>query len=67
MKIVIIDGGISGLYAAIALQKRQLDAEVFEATPSFQPVGAGIGICSNAMQALMKMALVKRSIEMGRL
>lgn len=57
MKIAIIGGGIGGLCAAVGLQKRQIEVEVFEAAPAFLPVGAGIGIGSNAMQALMKMGV----------
>ncbi|MBK3495918.1 FAD-dependent monooxygenase [Viridibacillus sp. YIM B01967] len=57
MKIAIIGGGIGGLCAAVALQKQHIEVEVFEAAPTFQPVGAGIGIGSNAMQALLKMGV----------
>lgn len=53
MEIVIIGGGIGGLCAAVTLQKQGFSVNVYETAPTFQPVGAGIGIGSNAMQALM--------------
>ena len=57
MKIIIIGGGIGGLCTAVALQKQGYSVKVFEAATAFQPVGAGIGIGSNAMQALVKMGI----------
>jgi len=59
MNIVIIGGGIGGLCAAVTLQKQGFSVQVFEANPSFQPVGAGIGIGSNALQALMEIGVGK--------
>ncbi|MFJ7827962.1 FAD-dependent monooxygenase [Psychrobacillus sp. NPDC096623] len=57
MKIAIIGGGIGGLCAAVTLQKLGFTVQVFEANPTFQPVGAGIGIGSNALQALMEIGV----------
>lgn len=53
MEIAIIGGGIGGLCAAVTLQKQGFSVNVYETAPTFQPVGAGIGIGSNAMKALM--------------
>lgn len=55
MKIAIIGAGIGGLTTAIALRKIGIDAHVYEQTASFQPIGAGIGIGSNAMLILQKL------------
>ncbi|TQR21443.1 FAD-dependent monooxygenase [Psychrobacillus vulpis] len=57
MEIAIIGGGIGGLCAAVTLQTHGYSVKVYEAAPTFQPVGAGIGIGSNAMQALMKIGV----------
>ncbi|WP_277587013.1 FAD-dependent monooxygenase [Psychrobacillus antarcticus] len=57
MKIAIIGGGIGGLCAAVTLQKQGFSVQVYEANSMFQPVGAGIGIGSNAMQALMEIGV----------
>mgnify|MGYP003304439682 CR=1 FL=1 len=57
MRIAIIGGGIGGLCAAVTLQKQGFSVQVYEASPTFQPVGAGIGIGSNALQALMEIGV----------
>lgn len=57
MEIAIIGGGIGGLCAAVTLQKQGYSVQVYEASSSFQPVGAGIGIGSNAMQALVEIGV----------
>ncbi len=57
MKIAIIGGGIGGLCTAVTLQALGFDIKVYEAATDFRPVGAGIGIGSNAMQALMEIGV----------
>lgn len=53
----IVGGGIAGLTAAIALQRLGLPITLFEAAPSIKPVGAGLGLGTNAIQALAKLGL----------
>lgn len=65
MDIVIIGGGIGGLCAAVTLQKQGFSVKVYEASPAFQPVGAGIGIGSNAMQALMNIGVGEKVFANG--
>lgn len=67
MKIAIIGGGIGGLCAAVTLQKQGHSVKVYETSPTFQPVGAGIGIGSNAMQALMKIGVGEQVFEKGNI
>lgn len=57
MKIAVIGGGIGGLCTAYALQQQGINVSVYEATASFRPLGAGIGIGSNAMQALIDLGI----------
>lgn len=57
MNIAVIGGGIGGLCTAYALQQHGFDVSVYEATASFKPIGAGIGIGSNAMQALVELGI----------
>jgi 2-polyprenyl-6-methoxyphenol hydroxylase-like FAD-dependent oxidoreductase len=52
MKIAITGAGIAGLTTAIALKKIGFEADVFEAAPSLEPVGAGLGLAPNALKAL---------------
>ncbi|MFJ5770736.1 FAD-dependent monooxygenase [Psychrobacillus sp. NPDC093180] len=65
MKIAIIGGGIGGLCAAVTLQKQGFSVNVYEAASTFQPVGAGIGIGSNAMQALMNIGVGEKVFTNG--
>lgn len=52
--ILIIGAGIGSLCTALMLQKKGYNVQVFEAASSIEPVGAGLGIGSNALQALYK-------------
>jgi 2-polyprenyl-6-methoxyphenol hydroxylase-like FAD-dependent oxidoreductase len=51
-RAVIIGAGIGGLTSAVALHRRGWDVIVLERTRVLEPVGAGIGIASNAQRAL---------------
>lgn len=65
MKIAVIGGGIGGLCTAYALQRQNIFVDIFEATSSFQPIGAGIGIGSNAMQALIDLGIGQKVYKDG--
>jgi len=52
MKAVIVGGGIGGLACALALGRRDWQAEVLERAPEFTEVGAGLSLWSNALRAL---------------
>jgi len=53
----IIGGGIAGLTAAIALRKVGIEASIFEAAPAMQPLGAGLALAGNAMQAYQHLGI----------
>ncbi|MFK7799055.1 MAG: FAD-dependent monooxygenase [Aureispira sp.] len=59
MKVTIIGAGIGGLTLALALEKQGIEAEIFEATPAFKAVGAGIVLAINAMQIYQRLELVE--------
>jgi 2-polyprenyl-6-methoxyphenol hydroxylase-like FAD-dependent oxidoreductase len=54
---LIIGGGIGGLTAAVALRRKGIDAQVYEAAPRLEPVGKGIWVPTNAMQVLDRLGL----------
>ncbi|EMA44341.1 hypothetical protein C448_08709 [Halococcus morrhuae DSM 1307] len=63
--VAIIGAGIGGLCTAIGLQNRGFDPIVFERTNELRPVGFGIGIGPNGMQALNELGVADAVIEQG--
>src|SRR5690242_8018528 len=57
MRIIIVGGGIGGLSAAIALRRGGHDPVVLERAPRLDPVGAGITLFANAMDALDRLGV----------
>lgn len=57
MKGIIIGGGIAGLTTAIALQKHNIDFQLFESAPELKPLGAGIALNANGLNILKKLDL----------
>jgi salicylate hydroxylase len=55
--ILVAGGGIGGLAAAYALARRGLPVRVFEQSPEFREVGAGIQLGPNVFRALEKIGL----------
>lgn len=52
VSVAILGAGIGGLALAIGLAKRGISATVYEAADDFSPVGAGIGLGPNSLQAI---------------
>ncbi len=50
--VIIIGGGIGGLCTALALQRRNIDAVVYERAAEPRDAGAGLVLWSNAMKVL---------------
>lgn len=65
MPILICGAGIGGLTAAIALQKRGLEAHVLEAAAELHAVGAGIWVPTNAMRVLAHLDLAEQIAAAG--
>jgi 2-polyprenyl-6-methoxyphenol hydroxylase-like FAD-dependent oxidoreductase len=62
----IVGGGIGGLTAAIALQKKGFDVKVYENAPVFKPVGAGIVLAANAMKAFQAIGIDQEVLSAGK-
>src|SRR5262245_26048515 len=65
--IAVIGGGIGGLTAALALQKRGLDVNVYEQSAHLREVGAGIQISPNGTRILHVLGLedALRDVQVG--
>ena len=64
--ITILGGGIAGLTTAIALRRIGIASTVFEAAPEIRPVGAGLGLGANAIQAFKALGLRDELVARGR-
>jgi salicylate hydroxylase len=53
LEVAIVGGGITGLALALGLQKRGVKFTVYERSPAFQEIGAGIALSPNAERALI--------------
>ncbi|HOY05931.1 MAG TPA: FAD-dependent monooxygenase [Saprospiraceae bacterium] len=66
MKYAILGGGIAGLTTAIALQKIGIYAQVFEAAADIKPLGAGLLLAANAVQAYERLGIAQKIAQRGR-
>ncbi|MGM0588588.1 MAG: FAD-dependent monooxygenase [Bacteroidota bacterium] len=65
MKALIIGGGIGGLTTGIALEQIGVETEIYEASLSIQPVGAGIWMAPNAMQVFDRLGFADQVMAQG--
>ncbi len=63
--ILIAGAGIGGLTAAIALQRLGVPVVVLERAPTLAPVGAGLLLQRNALQALRHIGMMEKVIAAG--
>lgn len=52
LKVAIIGAGLGGLAVAIALQKKGINAQVYDKAHQLRPAGAGLSLFSNGLNAL---------------
>jgi salicylate hydroxylase len=55
--VIVVGGGIGGLTAALALLRRGVDVQIYEASNQLKEVGAGIQISSNGSRVLFALGL----------
>lgn len=64
-RVLIIGAGPGGLTAAIALRRVGIETALFERASELGKVGAGLGVQSNAMRALMRLGIGDRLARAG--
>src|SRR5262249_38601963 len=64
-RIAIIGGGIGGLAAALALQRRGAEIVVCEQSPALNEIGAGLNLSPNALKALRVLGVENEVIALG--
>ena len=57
MTIAIVGGGIGGLTLALALHQSGIACRVYEAAPSWKPLGVGINLLPHAMRELTELGV----------
>ncbi|KAJ7491257.1 FAD/NAD-P-binding domain-containing protein [Mycena latifolia] len=57
-RVAIIGGGMCGLACAVGLARLGIQADIFEAAPKFDEVGAGVGLGPNALRALDRLGVL---------
>jgi salicylate hydroxylase len=56
-RIVIVGGGIGGLFAANALLSKGFDVSVYEQAPALGEVGAGVFMTPNSVRQMQRIGL----------
>ncbi|HKA23617.1 MAG TPA: FAD-dependent monooxygenase [Candidatus Eisenbacteria bacterium] len=65
MRVLIVGAGIGGLTLAHALRQRGLSFDLVERAERWEPVGAGLGLWSNALRVLDRLGLFERVVAAG--
>jgi 2-polyprenyl-6-methoxyphenol hydroxylase-like FAD-dependent oxidoreductase len=65
-RIAIVGGGVGGLAAALALERRGAEIVVCEQSPALSDIGAGLNLSPNALMALGRSASRTQSLPWGR-
>ena len=66
-QVIIVGGGITGLALALSLHEAGIPCRIFEAAPTFKPLGVGINLLPHAVRELTQLglqpALAARAVE----
>jgi salicylate hydroxylase len=64
-RIAIVGGGIGGLSAALALERRGAEVTVYEQSPVHSEIGAGLNLSPNAIKAFRALGIEDRIEAIG--
>lgn len=64
-RVLIVGAGPGGLTTAIGLQRVGIRAEIFEEAPEIRPIGAGLGVQSNALKGLLRIGVGHKLFDRG--
>src|SRR6516225_8934445 len=64
-RIAIVGGGVGGLAAALALERRGAEIVVCEQSPALNEIGAGLNLTPNALMALRALGVEDAVIALG--
>ena len=64
-RIAIVGGGVGGLAAALALERRGAEVIVCEQSPALNEIGAGLNLSPNALMALRVLGVEDAVIARG--
>jgi salicylate hydroxylase len=64
-RIAIIGGGIGGLAAGLAMQRRGLEVIVCEQSPEISDIGAGLNLSPNALKTFRALGIEEEAIALG--
>ncbi|KAJ6546993.1 hypothetical protein B0H19DRAFT_1163405 [Mycena capillaripes] len=64
-RVAIVGGGMCGLACAVGLARKGIQADIFEAAPKFDEVGAGVGLGPNALRALKGLGVLDAVLAKG--
>src|SRR5215472_13271322 len=64
-RIAIVVGGIGGLAAALALERRGAEIVICEQSPALNEIGAGLNLSPNALMALRVLGVEDAVIALG--
>lgn len=62
-KLIISGGGIGGMAAALALHRAGMQVTVYERSPAFSEVGAGMSLWPNATRVLRSLDVLGPILE----
>ncbi len=65
MKAIVVGGGIGGLTAALMLQARGIESEIYEQSEAVRELGVGINTLPHAIAELKQLGLLPRLDEVG--